>query len=361
MLRTILFKLFKYWYQPTLSLVTICLLPLAWLFSLISAIRRWLYRKGYFKSYRFPVPVIVVGNIAIGGTGKTPFVIALVKFLQSQGYQPGVVSRGFGGEKQFQPVAVTKHTSTKLVGDEAVLLSRNTQCPVVVCIDRPKAVETILRDFQCDIVISDDGLQHYALARDIEIIIVDAARGFGNGQLIPAGPLRESKQRMKAADFIVMNGGSANDQYSMSLAPKYFQSLVNNTQHLISDFPTKKIHAVAGIGNPDRFFNSLRKFGFDIIEHPFPDHYRYQASDFNFADDYPIIMTEKDAVKCDAFATDKYWYMSIDAAINDKLFDELFTKLKTVESQHHVEEDFTQRRCHVYRRTSRDGGCESSE
>lgn len=316
----------RIWYQKKNHLLIFILLPLSWLFALIVVFRRWLYRQHVFKVKCFPVPVIIVGNITVGGTGKTPFVISLAKFLQTQGYQPGIVGRGYGGKKQKTSLIVDASTSPQEAGDEAVLIARRTQCPVVVCVDRCQAVETLLSTTKCNIVISDDGLQHYALARDIDIVLVDPGRQFGNHYLLPAGPLREPLSRLKSVDFIV-------DQYQTEIIAQGFYSLKQTKQYSITEFPYKKIHAVAGIGYPEKFFDTLRQAGYELITHSFPDHFQYDKNHLNFTDAYPIVMTEKDAVKCQDFADERYWYLSIDAKISTELLNALLTKLKTLEKK----------------------------
>jgi tetraacyldisaccharide 4'-kinase len=311
------------WYRKSLHLVALILLPFSWLFAVCAAIRRGIYRIGIIKTHRFNVPIIVVGNITVGGTGKTPFVIWLAKLLQSQGYRPGIVSRGVGGNKHIKPYWVSPSDSPARVGDEAILLARNTSCPVVIGVDRVTAVRHLLKNSQCNIVISDDGLQHYRLHRNLEIVMVDGVRRFGNHCLLPAGPLREPLSRLQSADFVVINindGGGEGDAYTMSLEPIELISIANSRNKInLQEFPRNKIHAVAGIGHPQRFFMTLKDAGFDLIAHAFPDHHLFQSRELDFADSLNIIMTEKDAVKCSSFADERYWYLSIAAKINIKL------------------------------------------
>ena len=322
----------RYWYSRSFHFLTVLLLPFSWLFALIVQFRRWLYQVGLLKTQRFPVPIIVVGNIVVGGTGKTPCVLWLVNFLEKHGYSPGIVSRGVGGIKHQQAHIVQSTDSPQRVGDEAVLLRRNTQCPIVVCLNRAEAVRKLLKQFTCNIVISDDGLQHYSLGRDIEIVMIDGVRYFGNLHLLPAGPLRESVKRLHNVDFVVVNGGDERNAYTMTLLPTQFVSM-NNFQEKIDcvHFPYKNIHAVAGIGHPERFFSTLKTLGFTIKPHSFKDHYSYDAHDFEFKDEYPIVMTEKDAVKCFSFADQRYWYLSITAKMNKRLEQELLLKIKKLE------------------------------
>jgi len=318
------------WYRESLHTVSILLLPFSWLFGICAAARRWFYRVGLLKTCHFNVPVIVVGNLTVGGTGKTPFVMWLANFLQSQGYHPGIVSRGIGGKKHMIAHHVKCDDAMSKVGDEALLLAENTHCPVVICVDRAAAVRELLKHSDCDIVISDDGLQHYRMGRDVEIVMVDGERRFGNRRLLPAGPLRESESRLSTADFVVIQGGSEDDKYTMQLQPHEFISVKKNLTHKIpfQEFPREKIHAVAGIGYPQRFFKCLKQAGFDLVSHVFPDHHLYQAHDLDFAEALPILMTEKDAVKCAGFADERYWYLSVNARMNRLFEQDLLLKLK---------------------------------
>lgn len=317
------------WYQPSLNFFTRSLLPLSWLFHGAVAVRRLLYRTHCKKTENFPVPVIVVGNITVGGTGKTPFVIWLANFLKTQGYHPGIVTRGVGGAKQINPRIISADVRPAEVGDEAILLAQRTDCPVVVCVRRPAAVQTLLSHHLCDVVISDDGLQHYRLGRDIEIVLVDSVRQFGNKQLLPAGPLRESVKRLNEVDFVVHNGKSQVGGFSMILQQQALCALIdNNKKTLLHDFCGKTVHAVAGIGHPARFFNALREQGLHVIEHVFADHYLYQKQDVNFPDHLPIIMTEKDAVKCQAFADERFWCLPVEASLETEFTAKLLKKLQ---------------------------------
>ncbi len=304
------------WYSK--SRILWLLLPVSLLFWGATTIRRALYRTGILKVSHFPVPVIIVGNITVGGTGKTPLVIWLVQYLKKQGYSPGIVSRGYGGTKSRESRAVTVHSDPAAVGDEPWLLAHRCQCPVVVNRNRPLAVEYLLGNYKCDIVISDDGLQHYALARDIEIVVVDGERRFGNAFCLPAGPLREIKSRLKQVDLIVNNGGPVKgSEHLMRLDGVEVCAVKNSApivRHPLSFLKGQTVHAVAGIGYPSRFFKYLKSFGLTIVEHPFPDHHSFMESDFEFENhSSPILMTEKDAMKCQKFAKDNYWYLPVNA------------------------------------------------
>jgi tetraacyldisaccharide 4'-kinase len=331
----------SYWYQKSLHPLLYVLLPLSSLFSLCVSIRHQLYRYNILKSRRFNIPVIVVGNITVGGTGKTPFVIWLAKFLQAQGYKPGIVSRGVGGKKQQQPHLVKADDAAAVVGDEALLLQRDSGCPVVLCIDRAAAVQALLQASHCDVVISDDGLQHYRLKRDMEIVIIDGIRRLGNEYLLPAGPLREPVKRMRSADFVVVNGGDESSVASMELKPVRFVSVRDESVTLsLTEFSTKQVHATAAIGHPERFFSVLRQAGFSVQPHVFPDHHLYQRSDLDFNDSLPILMTAKDAVKCAAFADERHWYLEVSPTMSAGFENQLLARLNTLEKRDEYENDF---------------------
>ena len=278
----------SYWYRTKLHPLSLTLLPIAGLFFLISASRRLLYRFGILPTKKLSVPVIVVGNITVGGTGKTPFVIWLANFLRQQGYQPGIISRGVGGKKHKRPHWVKKSHAPKEVGDEAKLLIQHANCEVVICVNRVAAATDLLQKAACNVIISDDGLQHYRLGRDIEIVMVDGLRRFGNQCLLPAGPLREPISRLQQVDFVIVNEGDENEEL-MQLKPKQLISLDRQEVIDIHLFPHRTIHAVAGIGNPERFFSVLKKAGFNIMSHIFPDHYLFKPEDLEFNDKIPII------------------------------------------------------------------------
>lgn len=315
------------WYQPhPLNKV---LLPLAWLYQGVSRIRKWAYQRGWFTRTALSVPVIVVGNISVGGTGKTPFVIWLVEQLKEAGYKPGIISRGYGAQPPSTPYIVTPESPVKEAGDEPKLLALRTQCPVVIDPKRARAGQHLLEQFDCDVIVTDDGLQHYALHRHIEIAIVDADRRFGNGLCLPAGPLREPVSRLKQVDYVVFNGTGDSDQIIMTLSGKHWVNLAENTVTLpIAAFSQQTVHAIAGIGYPQRFFDTLSAHSITPHAHPFSDHYRYVPDDLAFDDDLPILMTEKDAVKCRSFASDKCWYLPVSANINGDLATDIMRQLK---------------------------------
>ena len=313
------------WYKD--ALLGILLLPLAYVFSDIVRLRRFVYVKGLKKSYKMPVPVIVVGNITLGGTGKTPLVIWLALLLKSEGYKPGIISRGYGGQSETWPVVVSPESDASQVGDEPVLIARQTGLPVVVGPSRIDAMSKLLHEFDCDVVLSDDGLQHYKLQRDIEIAVVDGERRFGNGYCLPAGPLREPINRLGSVDFVVVNGEKyADHEYSMQFVGETAVNLKTAERKPLAEFKGMACHAVAGIGNPDRFFKLLQTKGLICTAHSFTDHYAFAANDIEFGDDKPVLMTEKDAVKCVKFAEERHWFVPVTADV-EPAFKEKFLGL----------------------------------
>ncbi|MBC7697299.1 MAG: tetraacyldisaccharide 4'-kinase [Bacteroidia bacterium] len=320
------------------SLWYLLLIPLSWLFGGITFLRKLLYKIAFLKSVRLPVPVIVVGNINVGGTGKTPLVIWLAEQLQLAGYTPGVISRGYGGNsKEVQ--AVFANSNPAQVGDEPVLIAKRIRCPVFIGANRIEAAEALLlRHPECNVIISDDGLQHYRLQRDVEIVVFDGVKGFGNGALLPAGPLRESKVRLKTVDAIVSNGEVTNSHaglkadnlkvIQMNLQSGRFYNLLDNQQQSdASAFSNQKVLAIAGIGNPERFFQQLRKLGLSFDAHSYADHHAFQWQDFESVAADIVLMTEKDAVKCQAFAQSNFWVLPVHAVINNDLIAIVLNKL----------------------------------
>lgn len=316
------------WYTSDHQWLRLFLVPLSLIYQFIIALRLLAYRLGLFKQTRLPIPVIIVGNITVGGTGKTPAVIWLANQLKHAGYQPGIISRGYGGQASHYPQFVTAESDPAIVGDEPVLISQQTQCPMVVSPKRVEAAQQLIQHHHCDIIISDDGLQHYALARDIELVIIDGQRGFGNRYCLPAGPLREPISRLNKVDFIVLNGGQSHQHHIMALeAGPVINVAQNHSQTTLATLQNQPVHAIAGIGHPERFFHYLRQQGINITPHYFADHHRFQASDLHFNDDKPILMTEKDAIKCRPFATDNMWYIPVKATIDKQLADRILTQL----------------------------------
>jgi tetraacyldisaccharide 4'-kinase len=292
------------------------LVPLSLAYGAVSGGRRFAYIHRLRRATRIACPIVVVGNLSVGGTGKTPLVCWLVAHLIERGYHPGVVTRGYGGSsRNVRRIAASDDPAT--VGDESILLARRTGAPVAIGRDRPAAAQ-LLVSAGCDVIVSDDGLQHYALARDCEIAVIDGDRRFGNGWLLPAGPLREAPGRLKVADAIVVNGGRAllPGALSMRLEAKNAVSLRGGAVRPLRDFAGKSIHAIAGIGNPERFFNMLRSRGIEVLGRPLADHARLTRGDIEFGDDKSVLMTEKDAVKCAAIAGEQHWYVPVAACFD---------------------------------------------
>jgi len=308
----------------------VLLIPLSWLFGTLSLLRRQAYRFGLLSSFRMPVPVMVVGNISVGGTGKTPLVIWLAQHLKAAGFHPLIISRGYAGNVSAAIKEVGPQSDPLMVGDEPLLMSRRTGVPVWVGRHRARVAQAGLAKYpDCNVIISDDGLQHYALQRDIEIAVVDATQWFGNGQLLPAGPLREPVSRLAKVNALVINGGRADeDGFSMHLVSSdlYSLEMPSNTCP-INAFANNAVHAVAGIGNPQRFFAQLKSKGLEVIEHPFPDHYDFQPADLAFGDNLPVVMTEKDAVKCAAFAQPGWWVLPVNAELAPGFLPHVLSKL----------------------------------
>jgi tetraacyldisaccharide 4'-kinase len=327
----------RYWYCR--NIVAYLLLPISWLFCAIVVLRRIAYARGLIKSYKLDVPVIIVGNISVGGTGKTPLVAAIVNHLQASGLRPGIVSRGYGGTAKSWPQSVEASSDPATVGDEPVLLARHCNCPISVGPDRVRDATQLIYHDDCNIIVSDDGLQHYRLKRDIEIVVVDADRHFGNGFCLPAGPLREGKSRLRSVDFVVANGASADYSYRFRLGVIHAENLYNGQTVDLASFAGEQVHAVAGIGNPPRFFAYLRNAGIKVVEHPFPDHHDFTANDLAFEDDLPVLMTEKDAVKCAAFAASRHWYVKVAAEPEQRFFQDLTARLKAINGQGNDEKE----------------------
>jgi len=303
---------------------------LGFLYIDIAKFRRKMYQKGYKTVTKLPVPVIIVGNITLGGTGKTPLVIYLVEALKAVGFKPGVISRGYGGKAETWPQIVTANSEASLIGDEPLLIAQQANCPVVVGPVRADSAKLLLEKNDCDVIISDDGLQHYALHRDIEICVVDGERRFGNNFYFPAGPLREPQERLQDVDFVVCNGGEPEEgEILMRLEGAFAINMQTKERKSLAEFKAQEaIHALAGIGNPQRFFGLLAQVGIECATHSFPDHYAYVAKDIQFKNAQVILMTEKDAVKCGAFATDKHWYVPVQAKLESGFTSKLITLLR---------------------------------
>ena len=324
-------RLDHYWYSQ--NLVAWSLLPLSWLFCIVVMLRRLLYANGLLPSYSLPVPVVIVGNISVGGTGKTPLLISLCDFLVHNGFKPGVVSRGYGAAVSGE-YSVGVNDNAADCGDEPVLIRQRTGRPVIIGTDRVAAARKLLAENDCDVILSDDGMQHYRLERDIEIAVVDTQRKYGNGYCLPAGPLREPRSRLDEANMVVYHG-NPREKYHFTLEFGDVANVATGEKRKLSSFSNSTVHAVAGIGHPWRFFNQLRSEGLDVIGQAFPDHHVYTTGDIEFKDDSPILMTEKDAVKCrnlqpaanSGGTIANVWAVPVSAKISDQLGSELIELL----------------------------------
>lgn len=306
------------------------LAPLARLFCLAVSARRFAYRNRLVATHHPGVPVIVVGNITAGGTGKTPLIIWLANFLRAHHFRPAIIVRGYGGKADHWPQEVRADTDPYLVGDEAVLLARRSACRVMAAPDRVAGARALVARADCNLILSDDGLQHYALERDLEIAVTDGVLGHGNGRCLPAGPLREPVSRLATVDFVIEHlpfhghggpeqrpGGDATGagtEWTMRLIPGDPRDVASGrVTRPLDSFGASPVHAVCGIGHPERFFRTLRQLGLDIRPHAFPDHHAFLPRDLAFEDGLPILMTEKDAVKCHGFAGPGHWYLPVEA------------------------------------------------
>ena len=331
------------------------LLPVSWLYGLLITLRQLLYKTGLLSSYRAPIPVMVIGNITVGGSGKTPLIISLIEYLQQHGVSVGVISRGYGGDSAQMPALVTKNSAPSMVGDEPCLIVNMTNVPMAVCPNRKQAIETLLQAHpNLQLIIADDGLQHYALQRDIEWIVVDASRGFGSKQLLPTGFLREPMSRLNDATVIYHKKPeqvSSEDklgskQLTMHLRPDILYPLWSNSNVSQNSAPTasSQVHAVSGIGYPQRFFNTLTGLGFEVIEHAYPDHYDFSLNELIKYTEHPIIVTSKDAVKIRALflqaethqaqiiewqaLASRLWVLPVTAVLSESCYHTLNEQLK---------------------------------
>ena len=313
------------WYSQAKWLII--LKPFSWIYQLILMLRTQLYKRGIFRVHHLPVPVIIVGNLTVGGTGKTPLVISLVDFFKEQGFTPGVISRGYRGKVKSIPQLVREDSNAEEVGDEAKLIFMRTHCPVMVSKNRVLAAKALLKNTSCDIIISDDGLQHTALGRDVEIIVIDGERRFGNEKCLPEGPLRESLERLKNVDMVVCNGEQSNEnEFPMQIEVESVYNLKDPYKEVELLSLTQPVFAVSGIGNPERFFKTLSEYQLDIEAIIFPDHHHFVPNDLVFENNNPIIMTEKDAVKCKSFAQAHHWVLKVNAILEDKFYSTLLWK-----------------------------------
>ncbi|MBF8703406.1 tetraacyldisaccharide 4'-kinase [Pseudomonas putida] len=307
-------RLLAAWYagHPALALLR----PLEALYRRVVTRKRARFLSGESASYRAPVPVIVVGNITVGGTGKTPMILWLIEHCRQQGLKVGVVSRGYGAKPPQLPWRVQADQAAGQAGDEPLLIVQRTGVPLMIDPDRSRAVQALLASEPLDLILCDDGMQHYRLARDLELVLIDAARGLGNGRCLPAGPLREPAERLNEADAVLFNGASADraDGFAFRLQPSALVNLRSGERRALDHFPAgQRLHAVAGIGNPQRFFNTLLGLNWQPVPHPFADHAQFSAQSLTFSPPLPLVMTEKDAVKCRAFAADDWWYLAVEA------------------------------------------------
>ncbi|MCJ8338163.1 MAG: tetraacyldisaccharide 4'-kinase [Pseudomonadales bacterium] len=325
------------WYNRRASW-NLLLLPLEWLFVTIASYNKLRHQK---KQWQAPCPLLIVGNISVGGTGKSPLTIELIQILQNRGYKLGVVSRGYGAHRADFPYQVKASDTAAEAPDEPLMIVQRTGVNLVIDPNRVRACQYLLANNECDLILSDDGLQHYQMGRDIEIAVIDASRGLGNGHCLPVGPLRESQSRLECVDYVLLNGTgefSFNNSHQMQIAPcgwyrvkdnQYF-SLDRFAAMLTADDHHGKIHAIAGIGNPQRFFDTLQQLKLQVIEHSFADHYQYSPADINFEPADIVCMTEKDAVKCRQFAAENCYYLRITAQLESIFIDKLCRQLETV-------------------------------
>lgn len=330
----------EWWYADTA--VPPLMQALSWPYAAISGLRRRAYLSGWLRRTRIGVPVLVIGNLIAGGAGKTPLVIALCQRLRAAGRTPGVASRGYGRSDEAVAHWAEARSDPAQVGDEPVMIARNAQCPVRVDRDRVAGARA-LAQAGCDVVVCDDGLQHYPLARDIEIEVIDGGRRYGNGRLLPAGPLREPAARGAACEFRVVNLADAQAQarfdqasfgeWPMRLSPGAARPLRRGCERPLSTFSGQRVHAVAGIAEPRRFFEMLKAHGIAVVPHAFPDHHAFVASDLRFGSDLPLLMTEKDAVKCAAFAQEQHYSVPVQAQLPEAFWVALLDRLERLRGE----------------------------
>ena len=324
-------RLERIWYRP--NPYKWLLFPLGLLYRWLTDLRRWMYRLGIRSVHTLPVPVIVVGNLTVGGTGKTPLVIWLAGELERRGFRVGIISRGYRGNAKNWPQFVDGSTDPVLVGDEPVLLARATNRPVSVGPDRVEAARALLAREPIDVLLADDGLQHHALGRVMEVVVVDGERGLGNGFCLPAGPLRERRERLARAGAVVVNGGDwsggseHNDVFRARLRAQTLYQLAGPARKTLQEFRGTRVHAVAGIGHPARFFRMLEQAGVRVLAHPLPDHAPIAGADLRFDDSRPVLVTEKDAVKCRRIAHDDLWCVPVALAFETDAAQRLMARV----------------------------------
>ena len=315
-------RLLRAWYDGHPGLVL--LRPLEWLYRQVAQRRRQRFLQGTSPGYRAPVPLIVVGNITVGGTGKTPMILWLIEHCRARGLRVGVISRGYGARPPQFPWRVEAGQGAEVAGDEPLLIVQRSGVPLMIDPDRSAAARALLAAEPLDLLLSDDGLQHYRLARDLELVLIDGVRGLGNRRCLPAGPLREPPERLDSVDAVLRNGAAEDDEtgYAFQLEPTALVNLRSGERVCLGHFPAGQVlHAVAGIGNPQRFFATLEALHWRPIPHAFADHAEYSAELLNFSPDLPLVMTEKDAVKCRAFAAANWWYVAVDAQPSGAFID----------------------------------------
>ena len=306
-------RLSRAWYagHPVLCLLR----PLEALYRWIVRRRRTAFLAGRSAAFRAPVPVIVVGNLSVGGTGKTPMILWLIEHCRARGLRVGVVSRGYGATPPSLPWRVRAGQSAAQAGDEPLMIVERSGVPLMIDPDRARAVRALLAEEPLDLILSDDGLQHYRLARDLELVLIDAARGLGNRRCLPAGPLREPPERLQEVDACLLNGAGGDSEagFAFNLRPSALVNLASGERRPLDHLPAgQAVHAVAGIGNPQRFFATLEALHWRPVPHPFADHAAYGPEDLRFSPALPLLMTEKDAVKCRGFAAADWWYLAVD-------------------------------------------------
>ncbi|SET31332.1 tetraacyldisaccharide 4'-kinase [Pseudomonas graminis] len=324
-------RLLDAWYKghPALALLR----PLECLYRRVVNRKRARFLAGQGNSYQAPVPVVVVGNITIGGTGKTPLILWMIDHCRARGLRVGVVSRGYGAKPPSLPWRVLPQQPPEHAGDEPLLIVNRTGVPLMIDPDRSQAVRTLLAEESLDLILSDDGLQHYRLNRDLELVLIDAVRGLGNRRCLPAGPLREPVERLHSVDALLYNGAAADreDGFAFQLKPSALVNLVTGERRPVDHFPPgQQVHAVAGIGNPQRFFNTLEGLHWRPVPHAFADHAVFSAQALSFTPALPVVMTEKDAVKCASFAAPDWWYLAVEAVPSPAFvswFDSQLTRL----------------------------------
>lgn len=310
--------------------VSLALVPLAWLYCTVAVARRALYRGGVLRARRLSRPVVVVGNLTVGGTGKTPLVLRLAELAVERGLRPGILIRGYRGRAQDWPRRVGPEDDPALVGDEALLLARRGVCPVIAGPDRAAGGRLAIEGHGCDLILCDDGLQHYRLERDLEVAVIDGERELGNGRCLPAGPLREPPSRLASVDLVIRNGGQGAG-HRFRLVPGLAVNLRDpSLTRPLRAFRGQRVTAVAGIGNPGRFFELLRSNGLQVQGRAYPDHHPFSAEDAGHWPPGPVLMTEKDAVKCVKFGGSEHWYCPVRAIPDAAFVAALFARLELV-------------------------------